>query len=483
MKITIAGTVVFVQHGSVQITRCIGQRSTGQFIVVDATGTQRFYQGQPVVITDNIGNTAFVGVVTMDQRMRSAQDTTIEHTVTVTDNHYYADARTAPYSAVGKTCGQIVNDLINNFLASEGVTAGQIDDGPVVVSLVSNYAFCSDILDALVQKAGGGWYWVINDPKTLHFRQMTTAPAAPFVVTDDLIERGTDTATHSGDQYRNTQIMLGGVTQTPQQTETRIGDGHTVAFTMGYDLNSAPTITLNGASQTVGELGADTGKQWYWNSGSNVITQDNSGTKLVSTDTLHVVYIGQFPSVTISSDIAAITTQQMRAGGGTSGIVEGVSFDTTMTSSDQAFQSAAGYLSTYAQDLDVFQGVTTSYGFIEGQLATVNVPAHDFNNAQMLIESVVLTDTGPLSAEIVDLYYDLKCVSGPLNTGWQAFFKSLAGQVSQVIGAITLGQSSSLVVGASFNETWTWTESVAETVNVCSFPGASLFPSASLFPC
>jgi hypothetical protein len=488
MQVTIGGVALdgvttLLQHGSMQITRAIGQRSTGQFVVVDTTGTARYYQGQPVVITDNLNNTAFAGVVTSDQRIRATQGATIEHTVQVSDNHYYADAKLAPYAATNKTCGQIVNDLINNFLAPEGVTAGQIDSGPVVVSLTSNYATCADVLDALVSKAGGGWYWVITDAKTLHFRQQTTAPAAPFTVDDDLIERGTDVATHSGDQYRNTQYMLGGVTQTLQQTETRQGDGKTIAFTMGYELNATPTITLNGGAQTVGILGVDTGKQWYWNLGSQIITQDGGGTKLVSTDTLQVVYIGQFQSVAISNDNAAITTMQMRAGGATSGIVEAVAFDTTTTSSDQAFQSAAGYLSTYAQDLDTLQGMTTSYGFIEGQLATVNVPAHDFINTPMLVEQVVITDSGPLSAELVDLYYTLKCVSGPTNTGWQAFFKNLAGQAQQIIGAITLGQSSTLTVLESVNESWGWSESVSETVNVCSFPGATLYPGATLFPC
>lgn len=479
MQVTIAGQVVFVQHGSVRITRAIGQRSTGQFTIIDSAGALRFYQGQPVVITDNLGNTAFVGVVMSDQRLRAAQNGTIEHTIQVSDNHYYADAKLAPYSATGKTAGQIVNDLINTFLAQEGVTAGQIDSGPVIPSLVSNYATCSDVLDTLVQKCGGGWYWVINDPKTLHFRQLTTAPAAPYVIDDDIIERGTDVATHGGgDQYRNTQYMLGGVTQTPTQTETRIGDGNTVAFVMGYDLNSAPTITVSRAggaftAQTVGILGVDTGKQWYWNLGSNTITQDGSGTKLAAAsgptpaDALQVVYVGQFASVAISSDNAAIATMQARSGAITTGIVEAAAFDTTITSNDQAFQSAAGYLSTYAQDLDCFEGVTTSYGFLEGQLATVNVPAHDFTNAQMLIESITITDLGPLSAEVADLYYDLKCVSGPLNTGWQTFFKNLAGQAKQIIGAITLGQSSTLTVLEPVSEAWSWSESVSETAYAC----------------
>lgn len=483
MQITIAGVTVPVIHGTVNITRQVGQRSTGGFLVEDGAGSLRFYQGQPVVVTDNKGNSAFKGVVLTDDRTRATAGALLEHDIKIADNHYFADKRLAPYSAVNRLLGDIARDLITQFLSSEGITAGRIDDGPLVVSLVSNYAPCSAVLDSLAQKAGSGWYWLINDDKTLDICQQTTAPTAPYTIDDTLIEWGTDVATHNGDQYRNTQYMLGGVQETALQTETRKGDGVTTAFTWNYPLNSTPTLTLNGAAQTVGILGVDTGKNWYWQEGSQVTTQDSGGVKLLATDTLQNVYIGQFPAVAISSDDTAIATQQSREGGGSTGIVEAAAFDTTLTSADQAFQAGAGLLSQFAHDAESFEGVTSAYGFAEGQVVTVNVPAQGYVNAQMLIESVTITDVGPIGAEVVDLYYDLKAVQGPIAAGWQAYFKQLAGQAAQVIGAITLGQSSTLTLIEPVNEAWGWSESVAETVTVCPFPGASLYPSASLFAC
>jgi hypothetical protein len=228
-----------------------------------------------------------------------------------------------------------------------------------------------------------------------------------------------------------------------------------------------PTITLNGGAQTVGILSLDTGKNWYWNQGSQIITQDGGGTKLLASDTLNVVYYGQFPAVAISMDNASIVAQQAREGGSSTGIVEVAAFDTTLTSTAQAFQSAAGYLSKFAHDLDTFEALTVAYGFAEGQAVVVNVPAHGFVNTPMLIESVTITDVGPIGGEIADLYYDVKAVSGPTNAGWQAYFKALAGQTAQILGAITLGQSSTLALLESVTESWAWTETVTPTVYAC----------------
>ena len=705
MQITIAGAVVPVEQGTTRIVRAIGQRSQGSFRLYDAAGTLRFYEAQPVVITDNYGNTAFTGVVAQAQRARPVQGPLLEHVITVADNHYYADKRLAPGSWANVTAATIFNDILTNVLAQEGITslayranvladtpltyyrlgdavgsgtaadssgngrtgtvnggvtfgeagllagdtdtaalfdgstgyvalpttglptgaqpwtleawisassfggggargtilgfgtyandsmatlqvynngtstqlvlscysadiaataalslnttyhvvgtydgvstrlyvngalaasgtfaltianafanigagnspatdlfAGIVDEaaiytyalsadriaahyqmglstpiqtGPTIVSLISDYAPCSDVFDAITQKAGGGWYWTIDNNKVLWFQQQTSAPVAPYTIDDTLTERGTDVATHGNTQYRNTQYMLGGVQPTAQQTETRQGDGKTTAFLMGYPLNSVPTITLNGAAQTVGITGVESGKQWYWQSGSNVITQDSSGTKLVSTDTLQVVYVGQYPAVAISSDNGAITTRAAREGSGGSGIVEAVAYDTTLTSTTQAQQGAAGYLSKYAHDLDTLVCLTKTYGFAEGQACVVNVPAHNFINESMLIESVTITDRGPIGGEVVDLYYDLKCVSGPINMGWQAWYKALASQAAQVIGAITLGQSQTVALLQSGTVAWSWTVTGSATVNSLLIPQTTLYPSTTLYP-
>lgn len=50
------------------------------------------------------------------------------------------------------------------------------------------------------------------------------------------------------------------------------------------------SITLNGAAQTFGVYGQDTGRQWYWVPGTNLIVQDSTGATLLSTDSLVVNY-------------------------------------------------------------------------------------------------------------------------------------------------------------------------------------------------
>src|SRR5579859_1360141 len=483
VTIIIGGSIVTPQHGSVTISNAVGQRSTGSFIVLDLTNSLRFRQGMSVTILDSFGNRAFTGVVTDDQRKRSVKAGTVEHTVQVADWHYLADKRLAPYSNSNVTCGGIVSDLISQFLAAEGVTAGVIQAGPTVVTFVSAYGTVAECLDALVQKAGTGWYWQIDANKQLQFQQQTAAPLAPFIADESLMEMDSIVPTHGNPQYRNKQFMLGGVAQTSTQTETRQGDGKTTAFTMSYPMAQTPTVTLNGAAQTVGSKTANSGSQWYWAPGDPVLAQDNAGTKLLSTDTLQVVYVGQFPNVAVSQDSTAVAAQQSREGGGT-GLVEAAAIDTTLTSINQAFQSASGYLSKYAHDRDSIQFLTTESGLASGQLLTVNVPPDDFVNEQMLIESVDLTDVGPNSAELGTLWYLVKAVSGPLNTGWVQFFKSMASQQNVLIGSISVGQSQTLTLLQAVTETWpAWTESVTETIYACPVPAATLYPSATLYPC
>src|SRR5579859_237373 len=828
MLITIAGNAVTVVHGSVRITNAVGQRSTGSFVVEDLLGTQTFTQGQPVLIQDDNGNTVFSGVVTDSKRVRPTQTAMREHSVSVADWHYLADKRVAPYSAVSKTAGAIANDLISQFLNTEGVyavrnlltanqssvetdttgfnavgtgvtlsrdtttaafgaaslkvvcdgtnslqgfnavvasteyvagltytlsvylkgsgtvrlflyqqspsivigtptvitltsqwtrytvsipapnplvatnyglrvdtnnvaqaitfwadglmiepgtlgitpvtnlfsanqadietdttgfegfvgaagslsrdtsqswhgasslkvvidgsgtfqyvvanidaskfvpsqpytlsvyakaatgspglrffiqgdndfadngnissvqtitlsssgwtrysvtgtmpatlpahtiglridtgspaqaltfwldglqmesgvianawipgntTAGigpaspwelggttSVQAGPTVVSLVSAYGYCSDVLDALVQKAGGGWYWQIDQQKRLWLQSQAVATPAPFVATEDMMERGTIQVTHGQPQYRNKQYMLGGTAQTSTQTETRQGDGKATAFTMSYPFsNTVPTVTLNGVSQTVGSKTANTGSQWYFAPGDPVLAQDSSGTKLVSTDTLQVVYVGQFPNVAVSQDDAAIAAQLAREGNVGTGIVESAVIDTTLTSLSQSFQAASGLLSKYATTQDSIVFLTSQFGLAQGQLLTVNVPADGLNNEAMLIEAITISDVGPNSAEIGTLWYSVTAINGPTGntpaTNWPKFFKNLGQQATQIIGAITVGQSQTLALLNTVTETWAWTESVTETVYACHVPASTLFPASTVLPC
>lgn len=59
----------------------------------------------------------------------------------------------------------------------------------------------------------------------------------------------------------------------------------------GWDtIASVTSISLNGAAQTFGVYGQDTGKQWYYIPGASLIIQDEAGTPLAATDSLAVSY-------------------------------------------------------------------------------------------------------------------------------------------------------------------------------------------------
>jgi hypothetical protein len=117
-------------------------------------------------------------------------------------------------------------------------------------------------------------------------------------------------------------------------------------------------------------------------------------------------------------------------------------------------------------------------GFAQGQLITVDLPAHDLNSAQMLIESVTATD----GVDSLNIWYQVTAVMGPYDNTWVAFFAAiLAGQ--QVTDPINIGVSQIVAVLASFTASVTPTASFTVTVTACPLPSAILFPSSSLFPC
>lgn len=466
MYATIGGTTVTIVHGTLQGDNAVAQRSALQFVIYDPAGAFSFHQGQPVILYAADGSVLMRRWVGSAQRQRTTQGALMEHTIVCVDNHYLADKRLAPYTATNKTAGAIVNDLVTQFLAAEGVVATSVSAGPTIGSFISNYASCAACLDALAQKSQGYTWW-IDDSRQLYFGPNSPTPA-PVTITDALIERDTEQVTHGNDLYRNTQYVLGGTAETAPQSATFVGDGAATSFTLGYPLASVPTITLNGVAQTVGIKAVDTGKQWYWAKGDPVITQDSGGVKLVSTDTLAVPnYIGQYPVVTVSQDSAGINARQTREGGTTSGIVEAVATDTTLATTSDAFQTAAGYLARYSKDSETLTFVTQQSGFAQGQLATVNIPAYDLNNVSMLIEEVQLSDVGPAGSEVGVLYYTVKCVVGPLNTSWVQFFGALANQQQTFVDSINLGNNSVVNLLADFTATLRLEAALTATVYAC----------------
>ncbi len=500
----IGGSPVFVMAGSLNFDRSIGKNSQASFNVQSDNNTH-FQQDQTVRIVDQTSTLVFTGYVTTPKEEKPGFQPSLEHTITCTNQHRLAEKRLVAASYVNKSPGYMVNDIYTNILASEGVTIGLIYDAAALTDLFpgtslypsttlyptesvgivpeATFVYCTvaQAFDALVTAAsanGVPYYWMIDQNKQLWFAPYTAVVNNTVIDGTQIDQSGRHppTVTRANPTYRNTQYLIGGVAQTVSQTETRKGDGNTVSWPMSFDLATAPTITVNAVSKAVGIRGLDTGKDWYWQKGSPDISQDSAGTKLVNTDTLSVTYIGQYPTVIVDRNNAQVSYEQGLDG--TTGIVEEVESDTTISNIPNGLAKTSALLTRYAAQGTILEFITKSTGFAPGQLITVNLPDHQLYNVQMLIEDVSASD----QIDGFNIWYTIKVVLGPYDQTWVDFFKVLFKQQAPS-NSINVGVAQSVVIAVTGSANLAPSVTGSATPFACPVPSTSLFPSNSLFPC
>jgi len=498
----------FVIAGSLGFDRSIGKRSQASF-TVHTTNTTHYQEDQAVQIYDQNSVLAFSGYIKQPQEHKPGFQSSLVHTITCTDQHRLADKRVVAAAYTNKTSRDMVLDIYTNILASEGVTIGQVySDGSLPPSLTlypnttqypqavtgivpsATFVYCTvaQAFDELVKSASSAgipYYWMIDQNKQLWFVPYT-AVINPTLVDGTQVNQDSNNlpvVTRANPTYRNTQYLLGGVAQTVTQIETRVGDGNTVSWPMSFDISTVPTVSVNTGSgyvtKTVGIKGVDTGKDWYWQKGSPLISQDSAGTKLrgsPSNDLLQVVYVGQYPTVIVSSNAAQITYE---AGlDRTTGIVEQVETDSTITSLANGYAEAGQLLTRYAQQGTLLEFTTLQSGYAPGQLVTVNLPDYNLNNVQMLIESVNASD----QRDGLNIWYVVKAVLGAYDVTWQDFFSQVFAQQAQP-NSINVGLSQNLAILLQMNGSVTTSGTITINVFACPIVSTSLFPSLTLYPC
>src|SRR5258708_407651 len=498
----------FVIAGSLGFDRSIGKRSQASF-TVHTTNTTHYQEDQAVQIYDQNSVLAFNGYIKQPQEQQPGFQSSLIHTITCTDQHRLADKRVVAATYTNKTSRFMVLDIYTNILASEGVTIGQVySDGGLLPSPTlypsttlypqatigvvptATFVYCTvaQALDALVKSASSAgipYYWMIDQNKQLWFVPYTAIVNGTLIdgtqVNQD--SNSPPVVTRANPTYRNTQYLLGGVSQTVTQTETRVGDGNTVSWPMSFDISTVPTVSVNTGSgyvvKTVGIKGVDTGKDWYWQKGSPLISQDSAGTKFrgsPSNDLLQVVYVGQYPTVIVSSNAAQITYEAVLDR--TTGIVEQVETDSTITSLANGYAEAGQLLTRYAQQGTLLEFTTLQSGYAPRQLVTVNLPDYNLNNVQMLIESVNASD----QRDGLNIWYVVKAVIGPFDVSWQDFFSKVLAQPPQPL-PINVGVGQSLTLLTQFTASVAITTSFTATAVSCPLPSPTLYPSPTLFPC
>lgn len=642
-QVSVGGTLVPIMQGSLNIDLTIARRSTCTFDIEDIAGAWHFQQGQQILLSNAVGVLVYGGFVQTVREKKSSYGGALIHSVTGMDMHYLADKRIVASSYLAQTTHFIVNDVLTNTLAAEGVwaynganlfTRNQSDvetdltgfsvaasnlitgdvaatinqdptkavfgatslhmntglvttgasgvewspgvavaagatvtvsfyyqtslsggalrvhdytnntspagislttpttgwtrasytwtqggsattdlrfcvrsgaqnqdfwfdgiqievaasastwqpgqstsianSGLVVQEQVFNYESAASALDKMAKL--DGYWWAIDERRVLWYQPYTGVPA-PWVMDGTMAEYGTVTVDRGSNEFRNRQWVVGGKDKTTSQTNNFKGDGANRNFTCSYPLAQVPTITLNGVNQTVGIKGVDTGKQFYWQAGDAVVAQDASGTVLISTDTLVITYIGEFPIVAVSANSAQISAEQALEGGGT-GYVESKFENGQIHSSAAAFQIANAQIAHYGQPLITLTFATMKSGLAPGQQLTVNLASHNLINYAMLVESINIADS-----DGYNIWYTVTCVGAAYDINWQTFWTGLLNRTTLQPNQGNSGAPTIVALLDSETVSITLPLSGSQTIIACPVPSPTLFPSATLFPC
>jgi hypothetical protein len=434
----------------------IEERSISSVTLVDITGATTFSKGEPIEIYDDSDDLIFGGVMDSIKEDRVSPSGGKYHSLQCADWHYLADKRVAVESyATPQTCGYIVDDLFDKYLAAEGVIIGEIQAGPTLPTVTINYARVSDAIDALAEKANFTWY--IDENKALYFVARGTTLAPWAVTAADMLQN--PVMLRGNAKYRNRQYVLGGKAITDPQVETRTGDGATKSFAMGYPLAKEPTITVAGQPpQTVGIKGIDTVKDWYWSkSDENLIATVAPGAVAVV-----FTYQGEYEIVALVEDEGAIAAQLAIEGAGT-GIVESVADEPTITDQQSAIDSGLAKLARYSPTGRVIEFVTRRSGLRPGQLATVTHTLYGLAATEMLIESV------KFSRQANEFLYTVRAVEGPVMGGWARMFADMMPGAEG--SSLSVGGNSLLVILKQFSEVYEIEGVLTEAVYVCAICG------------
>lgn len=471
MQVTIHGDAVKVLQDSLNIGDVIEERSACSFIVVDDVGVH-YSQGQPVVITDNLA-IIYAGYIDKSSEKKLSGNTMVLHTITCKDMHYLADKRIIAKAYIDMFAGDIVKDLITEKLSAEGVTIGYIENGPSVIEAVFNYITATRALESLAEKANFIWY--IDYDKKLYFMPRSTY-AAPWTATADDMRDGSVKLERGNSQYRNTQYVKGGKDITNTLTENKKGDGSTRAWVVSFPVATEPSISLNGtpiAASDIGIRGVETDKKYYWSKGNNTINQDSSLTLLTASDTLTISYKGEFDIIvkTLSeAEIASIVELE----GDTTGVIEDVADEMNSTTREAAFEIANAKLAKYGVIGRRLMFQTLRSGLWAGQILTVDLPEHDINAAELLIESITIT------TEETVTWYDVTCAEGPEQQSWTKMFEQMADKGQPFVARENISEDEVLITLKTFTKTWY--PSTANNIFRELFPSATLYPSTGLYP-
>lgn len=392
-----------------QIDHYTGGRATCSFVVWDESGAYTFFERQKVLVTDNNldPTEGFAGIVQRCTTTKMPNSTKKFHYIEAADFTAILDWRIIDYAAEDKLAGDAVREILSEYLQEEGISEGYIEDGNLMTEIsISNKSASSGI--AKLAEACGFIYYISYDLK-LYFHSRTLYAADWNIIDGSDILADTWKVNRANENYRNTEVVVGGFEETALQEETIATDGVTKSFALGYPVNRVVSVTVNGVEQTIGVKGYDSGGGFdvYFANKSETVTFEEPP----EAGTCVIQYYGLWRAKSKAEDLTAIEENKSRQGVG-SGKVEHLTIDESLTSIVAAGEYANAKLAEYGVD-----GIQISYQTRRAGLAagTLQHIAFDGLDHDMLIYHVGVT------YQDGDVVYSVEGCYGPVQEDWENF--------------------------------------------------------------
>jgi len=405
------------QAGSLAINSRLNTRNRASFRLVDTSGAYRPTVGSEVIIAD--GATRYFGgfVDSFAETLTiSGNTTSLTYEVECVSYDAICDRRlvAASYESPTQTLSTIVADVVTNTLAGDGLTTTNVDTGPIISAIKWNYVAAARVFDDLASITGYAWW--VDESKNLYFKPRSGVMAAFSV---DSTNTRNVSVQRTAETYRNKQLIRAGVDLTASRTEGLVGDGTRKAFTLAYQVGAAPAaITVGGVAKTIGVRGKDTGKDWYYQLGDPVITQDDGAGAVAAATAISITYQGQFP-ILVSAQIDTQVTS-MASTSNTAGYWEALEERPAINSDTSAADVANGLLRRYGTIPRRLTFTTDTAGLRPGALLTATYTPHAITGT-WLIDSVSAVDRNGST-----LVWTIEALDGESVGGWELFFSALS---------------------------------------------------------
>ena len=409
------------EYISVNYDHQLGSRKTATIKLKGLDGVSSFRPeiGDPIRVVDQDGSQLFAGSIDsfeQEQNFEGSQE--VFTMIRAVGREKICDRFVVARVYESSTLKVIVEDIVATIMPDEGIDTSEVETGPTFTKVVFPYYDVTRCFNELAEIANMSW-WIDDSAvtKKLYFKESTSI-AAPWSISDTDFNVLKLKIGRNRSKYRNRQYLIGGAEVTSARTDTFMGDGARTAFGLNYPCAEAPTsIKVNSVEKTIGVRAKETGYDWYWQKGSNEITQDDGDTPLSGISTLEVTYVGQYPFAAVVQDDIEILARQAAEGG--SGIYESVEQDRTVENSTQGSEKVIALLAKYGNIQDIATFSTRTPGLRAGQLIPIQNATFDIDE-DFLIQGV----TGHVADG--QFIFNVTAVCGTGLDTWIAFFQKLA---------------------------------------------------------